>query len=75
MLAITHLPSPKMEHGERTFVADALKDNDGLLKTLLGLCVITLFGLRAADEFLRSNIPTIEVECFYLRFTGVWALE
>ncbi len=31
--------------------------------------------LRCAEAFLKSNIPTIEVECFYLRFTGVWALD
>jgi len=31
--------------------------------------------LRSAAEFLKSNIPAIEVDCYYLRFTGVWALE
>jgi hypothetical protein len=31
--------------------------------------------LRRAMEFLKTNIPAIEVECYYLRFTGVWALE
>ena len=31
--------------------------------------------LRRAEAFLKTNIPTIEVECFYLRFTGVWALD
>lgn len=31
--------------------------------------------LRRAEEFLRTPMPTTEVECFYLRFTGVWALE
>jgi carbonic anhydrase len=30
--------------------------------------------LRTAAEFLKSNIPTVEVECYYLRFTGVWSL-
>jgi len=24
---------------------------------------------------LKTRVPTIEVECYYLRFTGVWALE
>jgi hypothetical protein len=31
--------------------------------------------LRGAAEFLKSNLPAIEVECYYLKFTGVWALE
>ena len=31
--------------------------------------------LRRAAEFLMTNIPAIEVECYYLRFTGVWALD
>lgn len=31
--------------------------------------------LRSAADFLKSNIPSIEVECYYLKFTGVWALE
>ena len=31
--------------------------------------------LRSAAEFLNQNIPEIEVECYYLRFTGVWTLE
>jgi len=31
--------------------------------------------LRAAEQFLKSNVPAIDVECVYLRFTGVWALE
>jgi hypothetical protein len=31
--------------------------------------------LRGAAEFLKSNIPEIEVECYYLKFTGVWALD
>jgi carbonic anhydrase-like protein len=31
--------------------------------------------LRSAAEFLKSNIVTIEVECYYLKFNGVWALD
>jgi len=31
--------------------------------------------LRIAMAFLKNNIPPIEVECYYLKFTGVWALE
>jgi carbonic anhydrase len=31
--------------------------------------------LRAAAEFLKSNISAIEVECYYLKFTGVWILD
>jgi hypothetical protein len=31
--------------------------------------------LRIAAEFLRANIPTVEAECFYLKFNGVWTLE
>lgn len=31
--------------------------------------------LRSAAEFLKRNIATIEVECYHLKFTGVWALE
>jgi carbonic anhydrase len=31
--------------------------------------------LRTAAEFLQSNIPAIGVECYYLKFTGVWDLE
>jgi carbonic anhydrase len=31
--------------------------------------------LRSAAEFLKDNISAIEVECYYLKFTGVWALE
>lgn len=31
--------------------------------------------LRNAAEFLKSNTPAIEVEGYYLKFTGVWALE
>lgn len=31
--------------------------------------------LRAAAQFLKSSIPAIEVECYYLKFNGVWALE
>ena len=30
--------------------------------------------LRHAVEFLKTNLPTVEVECYYLRFTGVWSL-
>jgi carbonic anhydrase len=31
--------------------------------------------LRSAAAFLKSNISAIDVECFYLKFHGVWALE
>jgi Putative carbonic anhydrase len=31
--------------------------------------------LRGAAEFLKSTIPEIEVECYYLKFTGVWTLD
>lgn len=31
--------------------------------------------LRSGAAFLKSEIPTIEVECYYLKFSGVWALE
>ena len=31
--------------------------------------------LRTAAEFLQSNIPAIGFECYYLKFTGVWAVE
>lgn len=31
--------------------------------------------LRNATEFLKSNISSIEVECYYLKFSGVWAVE
>jgi hypothetical protein len=31
--------------------------------------------LSIAAEFLKTNIPTVEVECFYLKFNGVWSLE
>jgi carbonic anhydrase len=31
--------------------------------------------LRNAAEFLKSNISAIDVECYYLKFTGVWAVE
>jgi len=31
--------------------------------------------LRSAAGFLKSNIPAIDVECYYLKFTGVWAVE
>jgi carbonic anhydrase len=31
--------------------------------------------LRSAAEFLQRNIPAIGVECYYLKFTGVWAVE
>jgi hypothetical protein len=31
--------------------------------------------LRSAAEFLRSTIPAIEVECYYLKFDGVWTVE
>jgi hypothetical protein len=31
--------------------------------------------LRRAAEFLKSSIPEIEVECYFLKFTGVWALD
>jgi len=31
--------------------------------------------LRAAAEFLRRNIPAIYIECYYLKFTGVWTLD
>jgi hypothetical protein len=31
--------------------------------------------LRRATEFLKNNISTIDVECYYLKFTGVWTLE
>ena len=26
-------------------------------------------------EFLKTNISAIDVECYYLKFNGVWALE
>ena len=28
-----------------------------------------------ATAFLKNNISPIEVECYYLKFTGVWTLE
>jgi len=31
--------------------------------------------LGKAAEFLKTNIPTIDVEGYYLKFNGVWALE
>ena len=31
--------------------------------------------LRGAADFLKTNISTVAVECYYLRFNGVWALE
>jgi carbonic anhydrase len=31
--------------------------------------------LRSAAEFLKSNISSIDVECYYLKFNGVWALD
>jgi len=31
--------------------------------------------LRRAAEFLKSNITAIDVECYYLKFNGVWALD
>lgn len=31
--------------------------------------------LRNAAEFLKSHIPAIQVECYYLKFTGVWSVE
>jgi len=31
--------------------------------------------LRTAGEFLKSSIASIEVECYYLKFDGVWAVE
>lgn len=31
--------------------------------------------LLNAASFLKSNISSIEVECYYLRFDGVWAVE
>ena len=31
--------------------------------------------LRSAAEFLKSNISAIEVECYYLKFAGVWGIE
>jgi Putative carbonic anhydrase len=31
--------------------------------------------LRSAAKFLKSNISAIDVECYYLKFNGVWALE
>jgi carbonic anhydrase len=31
--------------------------------------------LRAAANYLKCNLPAIAVECYYLKFTGVWALE
>jgi carbonic anhydrase len=30
--------------------------------------------LRRASEFLRSHIPAVAVECYALKFSGVWAL-
>jgi carbonic anhydrase len=31
--------------------------------------------LRSAAEFLKSQITAVAVECYYLRFDGVWAVE
>jgi hypothetical protein len=31
--------------------------------------------LRSAAGFLKSNISAIDVDCYYLKFNGVWALE
>jgi carbonic anhydrase len=31
--------------------------------------------LLNAAKFLKSNVSSIEVECYYLRFDGVWAVE
>ena len=31
--------------------------------------------LRNGAEFLKTHIPSIDVECYYLRFSGVWTAE
>jgi len=31
--------------------------------------------LRHAAKFLMSNIAAIDVECYYLKFTGVWSFD
>jgi carbonic anhydrase len=31
--------------------------------------------LRSAAEFLQQNVPMVDVECYYLRFSGVWTLD
>ena len=31
--------------------------------------------LRRAGDYLGRNIPSIEINCYFLRFTGVWAVE
>lgn len=31
--------------------------------------------LRNAAEFVKSNISAIEVECYYLKFSGVWSVD
>jgi hypothetical protein len=31
--------------------------------------------LRAAAEFLTLTVPGIQVECYYLKFAGVWSLD
>jgi carbonic anhydrase len=31
--------------------------------------------LRHAGDYLKENIPSIEINCFYLGFTGVWVVE
>ena len=31
--------------------------------------------LRNAAEFLNGNLPSVVVECYFLRFNGIWAVE
>jgi carbonic anhydrase len=31
--------------------------------------------LRSAADYLKRIVPTVAVTCYYLRFTGVWALD
>ena len=31
--------------------------------------------LRRAEEFMKRSISAVAVECYYLKFTGVWILE
>jgi carbonic anhydrase len=31
--------------------------------------------LRNAAEFLKRNVPTVNVDCYFLRFSGIWAVD
>src|SRR5262245_29922852 len=68
MLAITHLPSPKMEHGERTFIGrDRITFQIALRQHAEYPRLLLLCGANVQTLVVNSYLP----DCAFIEDTGV----